>query len=216
MKFDDYLEMSLKLDLGLDDGISGDYQLISMLYEKGTRITVIPDNYQSFLMGDEYKEIILENSFRYYDLLNKNQRIMCSSPAIMYEQYLPYIEAKGNVLLGGLGLGIIPLLMCKKEIVHKVTVVELSSDVIKLCGRENEKLEIINADFYNYLRTQDLSIYDYIYMDAYTSEGNVYADIIIPTRKFLLENYPTIPFDFWEEDEWKINYVLKYKNAQVQ
>ena len=211
MKFDNYLNTFLQLDLGLKDGSSGDYKLISVLYEKGTKLTVIPDNYQSFLMGDEYREIILEDDFHYYDLLNNNQRIMCSSPAIMYEQYLPYIKAKGDVLLGGLGLGIIPLLLCYKENVSTVTVVEMSQDVINLCGIKHEKLKIIKGDFFNFIEENDLAGYSYIYTDAYTSEGNVYEDIILPTMKYLLDNYPTIPFDFWEEDEWKIKYLLKHK-----
>jgi hypothetical protein len=49
-------------------------------------------------------------------------------------------------------------------------------------------------------------------VDAYTSEGNVYEEIIIPTKKFILANYPTITIDFWQEDQLKINYALKNLN----
>jgi hypothetical protein len=209
MTIEEYFIQFFSLDLNLKDGTRGDYRLESFMYKKGVKFTLIPDNFQSLLMGDSYKEIQLESDFRYYDLFKNNQRIMCNSPVIMYEQYLPYVKSRGKVLLGGLGLGIIPRLMCLKESVEKVTVIELSKEVIDLCSFTHNKLEIINGDCYSFIRNTDLSAFDYMYVDAYTSEGKVYEEIIIPTRKFLYANYPTIPVDFWEEDQLKINYALK-------
>jgi len=211
MTAEEFLEKCLKLDLNLKEGTIGEYSLTSNIYEKGTKITIIPGNYQSFAMGYRHMEKILEHDFRYYDLFKGNLRIMNNSAAILFEQYIPYVKAKGKVLLGGLGLGIVPRLLCEKDSVEKITVVELSSEVIELCRFQSSKLEIINDDFYSYLRNNDLGKFDYIYTDAYTSEGNVYEEIVIPTRKYLLENFPTVAFDFWEEDQMKVKYLLDNK-----
>jgi hypothetical protein len=211
MTIDQYIDLFLNLDLNLKDNSVGEYKLESAVYKKGASLAFIPDNYQSFLMGHERKDIILKNDFRYYDLFKGNQRIMCSAPVIMYEQYLPFIKAKGKVLLGGLGLGIIPRLLCSKEIVDKITIVELSKEVIELCGFKNDKVEIVNDDIHKFLQKGNLNQFDYIYIDAYTSDCNAYEQIVIPTGKFLLENYPTVAFDFWQEDQLKIEYLISSK-----
>jgi hypothetical protein len=143
MTVEEYFHQVFSLNLGLQDGKRGDYKLDSFTYKKGTTLPIIPDNVQSLLMGDSPREIQLESDFMYYDLFKINQRIMCNSPAIMYEQYLPYIKSKGRVLLGGLGLGIIPRLICMKESVGRVVVVELSQEVIDLCGFTHKKLEMV-------------------------------------------------------------------------
>ncbi len=216
MTANEFLDKCMLLELNLEDKTIGEYSLKSTVYGKGNKITLIPANYQSLLMGYKHTEKLLEHNFKYYDLLKGNLRIMCNSGAILFEQYLPYIKSKGNVLLGGLGLGVVPRLLCEKDIVEKVTVVELSSEVIELCGFQHPKLEIVNGDFYSYLKNYDLNLFDYVYTDAYTHEGNVYEEIVIPTRKFLLEKFPTVAFDFWEEDQMKVDYLLKNKLISIQ
>ncbi len=211
MTVEEYIDKCLQLNLNLKDGISGEYKLSSCVYEKGTKYAIVPNDLQSAIMGDSYKVINLENSFRYYDLFKGNERLMTGDGIEMYEQYVPYLRAKGRVLIGGLGLGYIARLMCDKYNVEKVTVIEFSSDVIKLCGFKHDKLELINNDFYDYIRKENLNSFNYIYIDTYTAGDEIYPEIIIPTRRFLLSNYPTIPFDFWQDDKLKIKYLLDNK-----
>ena len=49
MTANEFLDKCLQLDLGLEDRTIGEYSLISNVYEKGTKITVIQGNYQSLL-----------------------------------------------------------------------------------------------------------------------------------------------------------------------
>jgi hypothetical protein len=215
MTIDNYIEMFLSLTLNLADNSIGEYKLESAVYKKGSSLVVVPDNYQGFLAGHKPRSLTLQKDFRYYDLFKGNQRIMCSSPVIMYEQYLPFIKSKGKVLLGGLGLGIIPRLLCEKDIVSKVTVVELSKEVIELCAFENDKVEILNDDIYTFMQRENLNQFDYIYIDAYTSDTCAYEKIILPTRKFMQENYPTVTLDFWQEDQLKIEYLINNKKIFI-
>jgi hypothetical protein len=210
MKLKDYLTLCLELNLKLEPGSSGEYLLNKHIYKKGIRFQFINKTYQNLLMGYDLEDIWLENEYYYYDLFKGKERLMSSLPSEAFEQYIPFVRGKGNILVGGLGLGIIARLYCNKENVQSVTVIEKSPDVITLCGFINKKLKIIEGDFYTYLRENNLSKYNYIYIDTYTTGDEIYPEIIVPTRKYLLEKYPVIPFDFWQEDELKSRHLLNF------
>lgn len=212
MKIEDYFKTCLNLNLNLKKGESGDYKLYTAVYEKGTKFRLIPQSYQALLMGFDKSETILEEDFNYYEIFYKTERLMDNSGTEIFEHYVPYLHAQGKVLVGGLGLGFITKLMSQKENVEKITTVEISEDVIKLCGFEDNKVKIVNDDFYSFIRNNDLNEYDYVYIDTYTSGSNIYPGIVIPTRKYLLEKYPAIMFDFWQEDQLKAEYLLENIN----
>jgi len=67
--------------------------------------------------------------------------------------YSQYDLAYGNVLLTGLGFGILPIALAQKENVSSVTVLELNSDVEKAfleSNPENHKIKIISGDATTY------------------------------------------------------------------
>ena len=208
MKLEQYLELFLKLDLGLEPGTSGDYTLYKKIFPKGSKFKFIPDNYNALLMGFETREIITDHEYIYYDLNRKDHCIMGSALEIIFTQYVPYQRARGNVLLGGFGLGILAKMLCDKEDVTSVTSIEYSGDVIKLCSFNDEKLTLIENDFYSFVKNTDLTKYDYIYVDTFTSsdDNTTYSEMIIPMKKYLLENYPHVMADFWQEDEFKAQF----------
>ena len=212
MKLEKYLELILSFDLSLNEGTSGEYKLYRHVYRPGIKFPFIPANFQAQLLGYEFKEVTLKDDYIYYDLFKGNHRIINNSFSQLFTQYVPYVKAKGRVLLGGFGLGIFAKMLCLKENVESITSIEYSSDIIKLCGSHNKKLKLEEGDFYSYLKNSDISSYDYIFIDTFTDSNDysVYPEIIIPLRKFLLENYPAIPFDFWSEEEFKAKYIIKH------
>jgi hypothetical protein len=83
------------------------------------------------------------------------------------ELYSSYDLAYGDVLVSGLGFGILALWLCSKPEVNSVTVVEISEDVIKLFKDANvvpEKLKIINDNMITY--NTDIE-YDVLLLDHY-------------------------------------------------
>ena len=85
----------------------------------------------------------------------------------MKELYSSYDLAYGDVLVSGLGFGILALWLCSKPEVNSVTVVEISEDVIKLFKDANvvpEKLNIINDNMITY--NTDIE-YDVLLLDHY-------------------------------------------------
>ncbi len=85
-------------------------------------------------------------------------------------QYSSYDLAFGDVLVSGLGFGILPLWLCDNSNVNSVTVIEISKDVIKLFKESNvvpNKLTIINDNMITYNTNKK---YNAILLDHYEKQ----------------------------------------------
>ena len=88
------------------------------------------------------------------------------------------INAHGNVLIGGLGIGLILLATQDKEEVKQITVVEKNKEVIELVGVQlplNSKVHIVHDDVFEYkplfkYNTIYMDIWNYINSDVYNNE----------------------------------------------
>ena len=102
-------------------------------------------------------------------------------------------NAHGNVLIGGLGIGLILLAIQDKPEVEKIVVVEKRKEVIDLVKDQlplNGKVEVVNADVWEYTPTERFNT---IYMDIWNFiNTDVYRDSMKPLiaryRKFLVSN----------------------------
>jgi hypothetical protein len=106
----------------------------------------------------------------YFALYNNGDRWMVYNKDKDFEikeMYSSYDLAYGNVLVSGLGFGILALWLCSKPEVDSVTVIEMSEDVIKLFKDSNivpEKLTIINDNMITYNTDKE---YDVLLLDHY-------------------------------------------------
>ncbi len=80
--------------------------------------------------------------------------------------------AHGDVLIAGLGLGLILKPLLDKDSVKSVTVLERSPDVIALVGPlyQNEKLTIVEADAFQW--SPPKKAFDFIYFDIWANVPN--------------------------------------------
>lgn len=78
-------------------------------------------------------------------------------------------HANGNVLIAGLGLGMIVLPLLENPNVESITVIEKNPDVIKLVypHLKSDKLAVINADIFEW-KPEKTAKYDSIYFDIWT------------------------------------------------
>jgi len=88
-------------------------------------------------------------------LLRNNKTIMTDTKSEIADHREPVRRASGNVLIAGLGLGVVLQACLLKEEVEKATVIELSTDVIDLVAphyteRFGSRFEVINADIFNW------------------------------------------------------------------
>ncbi len=87
----------------------------------------------------------------YTRLMCRREVVMSDTPAEMADHYAPVRNAKGNILINGLGLGMVLLNCMEKEGVEHATVVEYSEDVINLVWphykeKYGDRIEIVHAD----------------------------------------------------------------------
>lgn len=91
----------------------------------------------------------------YTRLMRRGTVVMSDTPDEIRDHLEPIREATGNVLINGLGLGVVLQGVLEKPGVAHATVIELSSDVIELVGkyyqkRYGDRLTIVQADAYAY------------------------------------------------------------------
>ena len=81
--------------------------------------------------------------------------IMSDTPDEIADHLYPINQAKGHVLINGLGLGVVLNGCLIKKEVEKVTIIELSEDVIKLVEphyrtKYGNRFEVIHADAFEF------------------------------------------------------------------
>lgn len=117
-------------------------------------------------------------------------------------------KAFGDVLILGLGIGMLPLAVSKKDEVTSVTVVEISPEVIQLVHPHiaNDKLKVINGDAYSPAFAK--KSFDTIYLDIWPDIcGDNWEEIKVLMRKYrpLLRQNGII--DAWLKDH--VKYLAK-------
>lgn len=115
----------------------------------------------------------------YTRLVHDRITVMSDTDAEQYDHYQAIRNAKGHVLINGLGIGFVLYHCLKKEQVTKATIIEISEDVIKLVGPHysnmfGNRLEIIHADAFDYKPPKNIKygmvwhdIWNFICVDNY-------------------------------------------------
>ena len=142
------------------------------------------DAMQVFVSDDvrfavNFREVLslgyFEEDFSYLSVIQNDKIWMAVTPNEI-RTAAPYVEAAhGKVLTFGLGLGYYAYMVSLKKDVESVTVVETDCDVVELFTKNilplfehPEKIHIVTADAYDYLRDQaKMKQYDYVYIDIW-------------------------------------------------
>ena len=128
---------------------------------------------------------------RYVKLLHKRECVMSDTDMEKRTNSSFVINAHGNVLIGGLGIGLILLAIQDKKEVKQITVVEKNMEVIELVGGQlplNSKVHIVHDDVFDYnplfkYNTIYMDIWNYINSDVYEREMK---PLISKYRKYLV------------------------------
>jgi len=131
---------------------------------------------QALKLKDNYDVKIKENKGVH--------RLIIDEVPVMYDSKLEIEQmeegarlAFGDVLIGGLGFGIIQKILLENPKVKSITTIEISQEVIDLIKKENpelfnEKHKVIRDDFYSFCQKTDLK-FDYVYGDIWSSVPNI-------------------------------------------
>ncbi|MBQ3708875.1 MAG: hypothetical protein II889_13380 [Clostridia bacterium] len=135
---------------------------------------------------------------------------MSVCPSEIFSMEGPIREADGasSILVLGLGLGYYPFMIARHASVRRITVVERSPDVIRLFRTHllpqfphRDKIEIIEADAFNFLASDEARAFDFCFADLWQGAGDgapLYARLKGYEAKF-----PAMRFSYWIEDALK-------------
>lgn len=210
----EYLRPSLKL-LNFNEYVNNEYS--RTVLPKEQKIGSWQIKYQSykpyeafvcndFKVYDDGRTIpqvgFFKNKYKYISVLEDDREWMLLTPNEIETMKTPINNAKGNVLTLGLGLGYFAFMASLKEDVNKVTIIEKDINVIHLFNncilpffKNKDKIEIIEADAFEYIKG-DLSSYDYIFADLWHDAGDG-LDMYHKLRE-TLDNVD-IKTDYWIE-----------------
>lgn len=124
----------------------------------------------------------------YIKLTHKGEIVMSDTDMEKDTNFRFCNMAHGDVLIGGLGIGMIVLAIQDKPEVESITILEKSAEVIQLVGSQlpiNDKVQIINADVFEWKPTKGKK-FNCIYMDIWNwINSDVYREEMLPlTRKY--------------------------------
>ena len=131
---------------------------------------------------DKYQEETpigyFKNRFDYPAIIEEDTIWMSLIPHEINTMKEPIAEAKGNVLVFGLGLGYYAFMVSEKPDVKKVTIIEKDENIINLFKKHlldkfphKEKINIIEDDAYHFLDITK-ETYDYAFIDIYHNVGD--------------------------------------------
>jgi hypothetical protein len=101
--------------------------------------------------------------------------IMSDTPSEVHGHDDAFERAHGNVLITGLGLGVVVSALLAKPEVDHITVVEIDRDVIALTGpyyRDNPRVRIVNDDALAFARKNRDARYEFAWHDIWSTISN--------------------------------------------
>jgi predicted membrane-bound spermidine synthase len=149
-----------------------------------------------FVQEGQYTELVVDNNILMSD----------TDMEIRSNGYVAAI-AHGNVLVAGLGIGLVIIPMCKNPVVKSVTVIEKNKDVIKLVEPHirHKKLEVIHADIFDW-KPENGRKWDIIWFDIWhgVNTDNL-SEIARLHQKFKFRRNRENPGSFMSS--WMVEYL---------
>lgn len=192
---------------GVKDGIKIEHFTVSK--EDSDRTTIRTCMYpEEYVPPGTYVKLIIDGRIMMSDTLNEQRT-----------NYKVVQKANGNVLIAGLGLGMILVPILEKPEVTSVTVIEKAEPVVFLvgvCGTfpNRKKLTIIRSDIFEWKPPVGIK-YDTIYFDVWENIcGDNLLEITKLKRKFarnLNRTNPKAWMGAWEES--RLRYHARRERA---
>ena len=140
------LNQTEQLPVAVPDGICGDWRvetfIVDPIKSEKSRLLSQFSGRDAYIPPGEYKR-----------LMRKNTVVMSNTPMEIRTNINFIQNAKGHVLINGLGLGMVLTAILNKTEVESVTVIEASEEVIKLVApsfSDSPRVNIIHANAFDY------------------------------------------------------------------
>lgn len=132
----------------IPDGTAGNWEVgsFTVTAEEADRFNGIKEIAMRSILPGSYKRLIV------YDMGGNADTMMSNTPAEIYD-FMSWAEAvEGDILINGLGLGVLVTYLLTRPKVRSITVIENSPYVIKLVAPylQDDRLTVIQADAFKW------------------------------------------------------------------
>lgn len=156
--------MTQHLDVAVPDGVCGDWRVETFtVSEEDAKMTRM----RAMFSGSRDAEV---PAGTYKRLMHGHDVVMSNTPMEVRTNATFIRKATGDVLINGLGLGMVLTAILKKPEVTSVTVVEIAEEVIELVGptfRHDPRVTIVHADATTY-QPKKGQTFDAVWHDIWT------------------------------------------------
>lgn len=157
--------------LDLPEKKIGKFKIVREKLSAGKKICAVSMR-EAFFTGKKSKSVAWDTDVYFHKLLSDSGVLMSDIPQEQ-ESNFPYVDnMKGEILVGGLGLGLVAKYLEGKKDVKKLVIVEKEKDIIKLVEPYSKfkKSEVVCADLFDYLKKCKRK-FDYAYYDIWSPTG---------------------------------------------
>lgn len=188
----------MKIDLNLKPGKKGAWEVKPFtVTEEEAKLS----RFRNIINGHPERAV---SAGDYWKLTENGYIYMSNTPAEVNDHMNFIRNARGSVLIAGLGLGMVIKALLKKPEVSRIVVVEISQDVIDLVGwayKDDPRVEIVCSDIFEFKTKEH---FDYAWFDIWP---NICSDNYPEMKKLHRKFARTVTNkDSWCLKECKRNY----------
>ncbi|KKN36925.1 hypothetical protein LCGC14_0768480 [marine sediment metagenome] len=189
--------------LDIPEGVEGAYSIKHLHFKVGHKFHTATA--RTALFGQQSKAVKFDKRVRFHQLVQEDQGVWMTDEPVEQAQANNILEGYyGTVLVGGLGLGYAAANLAANPDVEQVTVVEISSEVIKLVNQhlpdDDGKITVVCADLFEYLKDRTPGTFDMAFYDIWQSDSeDTFFHTVCPLLTLSEDIVEEIP-RCWNED----------------
>lgn len=208
-------ELNLISPLNIPEQKKGKYEIQHATIPKGTEMIVVSMR-NAIMMGEQPCQLISDTDWVIHKLRSGGDVLMSDSPQETFLLNKGVKDAKGNVLIGGLGLGYVASKIIAKPNVKSVTVVELEKDIIDMVQPYiDDRIKVIHMDLFKYLES-GVAKFNYAYFDIwYTTSERDWLKYVLPLRRLIWKKYGKKKINCWGEQEMEAQIKMSFASFHL-
>jgi len=190
--------------LDIPEGKQGKFRIEHRVFGPGEAIPLINQRTAIF-RGCKPANIKYDVPVRFHYLTEDGGTWTSDVPQEQEQQARAVMGFTGEVLVGGLGIGMIAHILAEMRMVRRIVIVEKQKEVIDLVWPHIQKElhgkgEIVHANLFQYLRETDEN-FNYAFYDIWTSDGErTLKEYVLPLRKLSERIVEDDHIKCWNED----------------
>ena len=187
----------------LPEGEAGKIRISHRHEKPGAHLPIVSTR-EALLRGQRPVSAVVQEPMVIHELSEERQGVWMTDLPCELNQAKAAIELirpAGHVLVGGLGLGILPAYLADEIAVESITVVEKNRDVIKLTANP-QLYEVKRADIAAYIRNTSKH-FDAVFLDTWQgqSESTFWREVF-PLRRLVHRTFGEVELWCWKDDEF--------------